>query len=186
MLSIIEYENSVTSLIAYTTPKMPHINVTRLSPPPVQPMTSTKLREIPMHWSKSNVTDVTYVTPTAAWPLVACGLFIMSLCFCFCCYLWRLRRQGHIQMGFRKIHFNKSSSQIDEACPVCLEEFKALQKVALTHCGHKFHCKCIRVWLSDHGTCPLCKTVITCDPRGRDGRSTTPGEDTRLMNIEPL
>lgn len=27
-------------------------------------------------------------------------------------------------------------------------------------CGHKFHSSCLRVWLSRHRTCPLCRTPV--------------------------
>jgi len=45
-------------------------------------------------------------------------------------------------------------------CSVCLERFVIGDKVTILPCYHNFHEHCIRGWLHDHQTCPLCRTHI--------------------------
>ncbi|CAG9335419.1 unnamed protein product [Blepharisma stoltei] len=42
-------------------------------------------------------------------------------------------------------------------CTVCLEDFKAREKVRVMPCKHRFHLQCIDVWLMRQGSCPNCK-----------------------------
>eukprot|EP00035_Acanthoeca_spectabilis_P012834 m.233100 g.233100 ORF g.233100 m.233100 type:complete len:565 (-) comp15728_c0_seq14:1422-3116(-) len=47
-----------------------------------------------------------------------------------------------------------------DTCAVCIENFQEDSEVRCLRCGHVFHKDCVDPWLVDHGTCPLCKTVI--------------------------
>lgn len=49
----------------------------------------------------------------------------------------------------------KDPSKYDYKCIICYEEQE--DPVAL-RCGHIFCYKCIKRWISDHSTCPLCRT----------------------------
>ena len=42
-------------------------------------------------------------------------------------------------------------------CSICLEKNNKSRTVK---CGHSFHDSCIDRWLSDHDTCPCCRTVL--------------------------
>ncbi|XP_042483922.1 RING-H2 finger protein ATL11-like [Macadamia integrifolia] len=45
-------------------------------------------------------------------------------------------------------------------CPICLNEFEEKEMVkVIPFCRHVFHPQCIDVWLSAHGSCPLCRST---------------------------
>ncbi|EYU23121.1 hypothetical protein MIMGU_mgv1a021172mg, partial [Erythranthe guttata] len=51
---------------------------------------------------------------------------------------------------------------IGEICVVCQDELCQLQQnetviAALDFCGHEYHFDCIKQWLQQKNTCPLCK-----------------------------
>ena len=49
-------------------------------------------------------------------------------------------------------------SEDDPTCPICLESLVwSAQSLA---CGHRFHRKCIRCWMSDKKTCPCCRAAV--------------------------
>ncbi|KAK1434914.1 hypothetical protein QVD17_00669 [Tagetes erecta] len=53
-----------------------------------------------------------------------------------------------------------SSDQIQEEgnCVICLEEYANMDDVGVLRvCGHDFHVRCIRKWLSMKNLCPICK-----------------------------
>ncbi|ESO97036.1 hypothetical protein LOTGIDRAFT_115552 [Lottia gigantea] len=47
-----------------------------------------------------------------------------------------------------------------QSCPVCLEDFKSNEKLAICPCKHGFHQKCLCQWLHRKNTCPLCKAKV--------------------------
>ena len=47
-----------------------------------------------------------------------------------------------------------------DRCNICLYE---LEKGKYLNCGHAFHLKCIRSWVSQNAKCPLCKSNIKTD-----------------------
>jgi len=48
-------------------------------------------------------------------------------------------------------------------CSVCLEDFKLEESVKQLECKHCFHQDCIVPWLEIHGTCPVCRKVLSED-----------------------
>ena len=52
-------------------------------------------------------------------------------------------------------------------CSICYEEFSDAFLQVTTVCGHQYHRECIRKWLDNHTTCPLCRTDIAVQ-RPRD------------------
>ena len=51
-----------------------------------------------------------------------------------------------------------------EACAICMEEFRHGDVMRVLPCNHHFHIKCIDEWLINHSDlCPLCKKQL---PRG--------------------
>ncbi|XP_043699792.1 RING-H2 finger protein ATL57-like [Telopea speciosissima] len=45
-------------------------------------------------------------------------------------------------------------------CPICLTEFEEKEIVKMIpFCGHLFHPQCIDMWLSAHGSCPICRST---------------------------
>ena len=47
-----------------------------------------------------------------------------------------------------------------EICSICIESYLPKQKALTLPCNHKFHSKCIKVWLEKESTCPLCRTSL--------------------------
>ena len=43
-------------------------------------------------------------------------------------------------------------------CPVCYEESK---DTVMTRCGHSFCRECLINWTTEHGTCPMCRELIS-------------------------
>jgi len=48
----------------------------------------------------------------------------------------------------------------DAECPICKEEFCLNVEVTEMPCHHCFHGECLRTWLKDQNTCPLCREEI--------------------------
>lgn len=62
-------------------------------------------------------------------------------------------------------YYFKHKCQSDEDCAVCLGGLFN-RSVLYTPCGHCFHNKCIRRWLTKHDTCPMCRSTI--DPKSKE------------------
>ncbi|KAJ0453715.1 putative transcription factor C2H2 family [Helianthus annuus] len=67
--------------------------------------------------------------------------------------------------------YSKTKSKINannvvEDCCVCLSEFEERdQCLVLPNCKHCFHSGCIHMWLSNHSTCPLCRSPVHEQPK---------------------
>ncbi|XP_059148764.1 RING finger protein 24-like [Physella acuta] len=115
--------------------------------------------------------EVERVPFNVSLPLLGVGAFTLLLSFCFCCYLWRLKRnarqdeQGYLTRKYTPKH----KHQQNDTCPVCLEEFLAGEKIALCLCKHGFHSKCLIQWLEYKNTCPMCKAPVTKTANERTG-----------------
>ena len=54
-------------------------------------------------------------------------------------------------------NWDEAYPQIQEdACAICLKEFKEKDSLAVLECGHVFHEECIRQWKTTKPTCPVC------------------------------
>ncbi|OMO49476.1 Zinc finger, RING-type [Corchorus olitorius] len=47
---------------------------------------------------------------------------------------------------------------VDKKCTICQEEYEADEETGKLCCGHSFHIQCIKQWLVQKNTCPVCKT----------------------------
>ncbi|KAM7507110.1 hypothetical protein LguiA_017563 [Lonicera macranthoides] len=57
-------------------------------------------------------------------------------------------------------HPNRSGPQMEEAqCCICLEGFHCGDLVGRLDCNHEFHYDCIKEWLLEKNTCPICKST---------------------------
>ncbi|KAG0471617.1 hypothetical protein HPP92_016163 [Vanilla planifolia] len=66
-------------------------------------------------------------------------------------------------------------------CAICLNEFEDDDTIRLlTKCDHVFHQECIDAWLTNHVTCPVCRTNYIA------GGSPTEGEETATVAPEPV
>ena len=48
-------------------------------------------------------------------------------------------------------------------CSVCMTDFDIGNKGIFLPCGHMFHPDCIKPWLKDHNTCPVCRKELPTD-----------------------
>ncbi|KAD2805856.1 hypothetical protein R6Q59_029140 [Mikania micrantha] len=54
-----------------------------------------------------------------------------------------------------------ASQPDDEPCCICQEEYKNGDDVGALECGHDFHTSCIRQWLLQKNSCPVCKSMAS-------------------------
>ncbi|BFY99030.1 hypothetical protein BsWGS_02070 [Bradybaena similaris] len=106
--------------------------------------------------------EVEDVPFSVSLPLLGVGAFTLLLSFCFCCYLWKLKRNAlQDQQGYvMKKYTSSNRNQQNDTCPVCLDEFKSGEKLAICQCKHGFHSRCLLLWLEQRNTCPMCKAPV--------------------------
>ncbi|XP_070540545.1 RING finger protein 24-like [Ptychodera flava] len=120
-------------------------------------------------------------TLEASLPILAVGGLATFLSLLFCCYLWRIRRQGDEERGYKKIRMTRKGQITNDICAVCLEEFSFGQECGLCPCGHGFHRKCIAKWLQEKTSCPMCNRLVKQTERTR---LVTSGESSRAYRVE--
>lgn len=64
-----------------------------------------------------------------------------------------------------RTRFNAANYNQEEACSICLEDFKEEDEVITLPCSghHIFHSQCILEWLPRNNACPLCKEAVSMD-----------------------
>ena len=66
---------------------------------------------------------------------------------------YRLRRLNTLQQNLMS-----TSSAI---CSICLDDYSdAENKITKLECGHIYHKECVKDWLENNSTCPVCRTEI--------------------------
>ncbi|CDP10512.1 unnamed protein product [Coffea canephora] len=68
-----------------------------------------------------------------------------------------VKKSGSKRFSWVKLSW-KSSEQ--DECAVCLEEFRAEEKLMQLACAHRFHSGCLVPWLENNAHCPCCRTEI--------------------------
>ena len=71
-----------------------------------------------------------------------------------------LKNLGLINDNMTEEEKEKIKQEKIDRCNICLYE---LEKGKYLNCGHAFHLKCIRSWVSQNAMCPLCKSKIKTD-----------------------
>lgn len=54
---------------------------------------------------------------------------------------------------------NEARINIDLICSICLDPFQL--PICDIHCGHIFCFRCVRMWLKQNETCPICRQYFT-------------------------
>ncbi|CAL5326920.1 unnamed protein product [Camellia sinensis] len=80
-------------------------------------------------------------------------------------------RIGHVNTGLKEdeiVHCLRKTklldnlwsqfSEIEWKCSICQEDYEAEDETGKLECGHFYHIHCIRQWLVQKNTCPICKT----------------------------
>lgn len=62
--------------------------------------------------------------------------------------------------GFAHIY---SSSEDEDVCPTCLEEYTTENPKIITKCSHHYHLGCIYEWMERSDSCPVCGTTMEFD-----------------------
>lgn len=111
---------------------------------------------------RPHLSQFTTMTLEMSFPMLGVGLLTLVISLCFCCYLWKLKRQSQAERGYSQLRFTEDRKKVkNDVCPICLEEFQHAEELAVSRCRHGFHMRCLQQWLSQHNTCPMCKMCIT-------------------------
>ena len=55
-------------------------------------------------------------------------------------------------------HCKKENNEIEcPVCPVCTDDLTIGKDAMFMPCGHAFDPDCLKPWLRDHNTCPVCR-----------------------------
>lgn len=60
-------------------------------------------------------------------------------------------------------HIYSPSSEDEDVCPTCLEEYTTENPKIITKCSHHFHLGCIYEWMERSDSCPVCGQVMVFD-----------------------
>ena len=106
------------------------------------------------------------------------------------------RSRAPMQLVLRTRRF-ESSDRIDDdddkdgddpydpnTCSVCFEGLVEGDKIGSLHCGHLFHAKCLKIWITRRNCCPLCIASNIAVPR--DGSPLPVPVDTESLEEEML
>lgn len=77
-------------------------------------------------------------------------------------------RMGKVSRGLNieqikkipKSVYHKKSHQHEETCSICFMEVESGAKMRKLPCCHEYHSKCIKQWLLNEKTCPICKKEV--------------------------
>jgi len=56
--------------------------------------------------------------------------------------------------------FLQSYKGSTESCSICLSEYDKDSLIAVTDCSHHYHQQCLRRWILESASCPLCKCEV--------------------------
>jgi hypothetical protein len=63
----------------------------------------------------------------------------------------------------------------EHKCPVCITEYQTDERVGVLNCGHCFHSTCIKQWLQNSKTCPICRKQNVYLAKIYDSKEKVPG-----------
>ncbi|GAB2216493.1 hypothetical protein Droror1_Dr00024267 [Drosera rotundifolia] len=73
-------------------------------------------------------------------------------------------RKSSVKLSSRKsaaeFAYVYSSSEDEDVCPTCLEEYTQENPKIMTKCSHHFHLGCIYEWMERSENCPVCGKVM--------------------------
>ncbi|XP_073446403.1 E3 ubiquitin-protein ligase RNF139 [Dendrobates tinctorius] len=76
------------------------------------------------------------------------------------------------------------SSEIDDVCAICYQEFRTSARV--TPCHHYFHALCLRKWLYIQDTCPMCHQKVYIEDDAKETASFTNNNGLVVPNEEAV
>ncbi|GFS90665.1 protein TRC8 homolog [Nephila pilipes] len=78
--------------------------------------------------------------------------------------LWKQRRLIYHCVNSLPIATIEEVTEMGGCCAICLNDVMK-HIVCITRCNHFFHCYCLRKWLNERKTCPICHRIILSDTR---------------------
>ncbi|XP_024991486.1 probable E3 ubiquitin-protein ligase HIP1 [Cynara cardunculus var. scolymus] len=69
-------------------------------------------------------------------------------------------REDEIGQCVRKTKPPHVPTQMQWKCTICQEEYEGEDEIGKLECGHFYHMYCIKQWLVQKKTCPICKVVV--------------------------
>ncbi|KAE8660478.1 Detected protein of confused Function [Hibiscus syriacus] len=57
----------------------------------------------------------------------------------------------------------ESTTEEEDACPICLEEYDTENPKLITKCEHHYHLSCVLEWMERSDTCPMCDQEMIFD-----------------------
>ena len=89
--------------------------------------------------------------------------------FCGCILITRERNENEKIIIRKNKEINKilentfiadynGNEEYNTNCPICLDKFSS--KVIKLKCNHIYHKECIRPWLKENKSCPMCREEI--------------------------
>ena len=76
---------------------------------------------------------------------------------------------------YKVLKFNKKDQK---DCQVCLEKLEKGVMVMQMPCNHEFHENCLRGWLTQHYTCPICRYELEYEEVQPNRKITAPAQMT--------
>ena len=71
----------------------------------------------------------------------------------------KLRYKSFIK-STNTINFENKQDFQNEDCIICLTDYIENNKYSELYCGHRYHTKCIKKWMTYREVCPLCNTKL--------------------------
>ncbi|XP_058228320.1 uncharacterized protein LOC131336477 [Rhododendron vialii] len=59
--------------------------------------------------------------------------------------------------------FSPLPTEMERKCSICQEDYEGNDEVGKLECGHFYHIYCIKQWLMQKSTCPICKTTAASE-----------------------
>jgi hypothetical protein len=68
------------------------------------------------------------------------------------------RRRADLDDIYCSQHANMNKYERPESCSICTEDLPSNTRP--TKCGHYMHEKCLKTWLKNNSTCPMCREQL--------------------------
>jgi E3 ubiquitin-protein ligase AIP2 len=69
-----------------------------------------------------------------------------------------IKRLPVVKISKKHCKAKEGSKELEApVCTVCYDDIAIGKKGMFIPCGHIFHPKCIKPWLKEHSTCPVCR-----------------------------
>jgi len=62
--------------------------------------------------------------------------------------------------NYHIIKLEDNDLELQDECPICLEDLKVKESIYLIPCCHYYHKKCLKEWVSNENICPSCRMVL--------------------------